>query len=237
MIVLLAACTPTPEATPTATPTPEPSGARETLTLPTRDGVDLVGDLYPGDAGAAGIVLLHMTPAGPWNRQDWPATFIDALRGHGWWVVALDRRGAGDSQGVAQDAFTGPAGRYDVEAAVKLLEERGAGAPALIGASNGTTSALDYTLWAESEGLPEPVALGFMTGGTYTENQNELPALDLPVVFTYSTAERAWSVDQQAGAPASWSFLEYPDGDHGTLMFEAKPEVAADLESFLAEVL
>lgn len=241
MIALLVACSsPTPDATPAPTPTPTPAPATapaETTTLTTRDGVDLVGDLYPGGDGEPGIVLLHMTPAGPWTRQDWPQSFIGKLRAHGWWVIAIDRRGAGESGGVAQDAFDGPAGKFDVEVAVTALAQRGAGNVALIGASNGTTSALDYALWAGSEGLQEPVALGFMTGGAYTENQNDLTGLTIPAVFTYSTAEAAWSVEQQAGAPASWSFLEYPSGDHGTHMFTAAPEVEDDLDAFLLDVL
>ena len=235
MIWLLTACTGT--TTPPATTVGTPAEVERDLTLTTRDGVDLVADLYPGDTGANGVVLLHMTPVGGATRQDWPGSFVSSLREQGWWVIRIDRRGAGDSGGVGQEAFEGPKGKFDVEAAVKLLDERGAGAPALIGASNGTTSALDYTVWAGSEGLPEPVALGFMTGGTYTETQNALVGITIPAVFTYSTAERTWSVSKEPGAPASWSFLEYDGGAHGTRMFDAKPEVAEDLVAFLDGVL
>lgn len=235
MIWLLSACSGT--TAPATTDTATPAQVETDLQLSTRDGVDLVADLYPGSPGEEVVVLLHMTPVGGWNRTDWPDSFIDDLRAQGWWVVALDRRGAGDSGGVAQEAFDGPAGKFDVEAAVLAATERGAGAPVLIGASNGTTSALDYAVWAAGEGLPEPVALGFMTGGSYTENQNPLVGVDLPAVFTYSTAERDWSVGKEPGAPAGWSFLEYDGGDHGTLMFDVKPEVGADIVSFLTGAL
>ena len=40
---------------------------------------------------------------------------------------------------------------------------------AILGASNGTTTALDYTIWARDNGHTVPAALGFMTGGGYTE--------------------------------------------------------------------
>lgn len=237
MIWMLAACSGPTNPPATTAPVGTPADVERDVTLTTRDGVDLVADVYPGEPGAHGVVLLHMTPVGGANRKDWPGDFISGLRERGWWVLRLDRRGAGDSGGVGQEAFDGPKGKYDVEAAVKLLDDRGAAAPALIGASNGTTSALDYTVWAAGEGLPEPVALGFMTGGTYTETQNELTGITVPAVFTYSTAERAWSVSKEPGAPASWSFLEYDGGAHGTRMFDARPEVSADLASFLDGVI
>jgi pimeloyl-ACP methyl ester carboxylesterase len=216
-----------------------PPGGVETVQLETRDGVTLIADVVEGEPGAPAVVLLHMTPTGGWNRTDWPNDFLTALNDRGWWVLALDRRGAGESGGVPEDAFEGEAGRYDVEAAVLDLAGRGVGDLAVIGASNGTTSALDYATWAGGEGLPEPVALGFMTGGTYTENQTDMEAFaafGAPAVFTFSTAERAWSVDQQALDPGSWSFLEYPDGAHGTQMFAAVPEVVDDVSSFLEGV-
>lgn len=233
---LLLACTAgSPQADDTGS---APPPGVEVVTLSTRDEVALVGDLYAGPADAPAVLLLHMTPSGGWNRTDWPGDFLQLLVDRGWWVLALDRRGAGESGGVAQDAYEGDAGRYDVEAAALLLRERGAGELAVIGASNGTTSMIDYAAWAGGEGLPVPVALGFMTGGAYTENQTAMESVPpVPAVYTYSTAERAWSVDQQALDPGSWSFLEYADGDHGTKMFDAAPEVRTDLEDFLAAVL
>lgn len=218
---------------PTGGELPEPTV--ETFT--TRDGVDLVGDVYAGDPGAPGVVLLHMIPPA-WDRASWPADFVSRLRSHGWWVVALDRRGAGDSGGAAVDAYEGEKGRYDLEAAALWLRDAGAGDLAVIGASNGTTTLLDYAIWAPGEGLPPVTVAGLMTGGTYTENNDDFDAMpDVPAIFTFSTAERAWSVEQQAGGPAAWEFVEYPTGDHGTLMFDAAPQVAADIDAFLAESL
>lgn len=210
------------------------------VTLSTRDGVDLVGDYYPAaDAGSPGVVLLHMIPPN-WDRTSWPDDFISALSGAGYSVLAIDRRGAGDSGGVAEDAYEGEWGRYDVEAAASLLAADGYGSLAVIGASNGTTSAIDYAVWASDEGLPVPAAVGLMTGGNYTEAQTDMAdfaALSIPTVLTFSTAERAWSAAQEPLDPGSWSFLEYADGDHGTLMFEAAPGVSEDLLSYLGEHL
>ena len=88
-------------------------------------------------------------------------------------MVVPDRRGTGNSGGVAQDAFVGEAGRYDVEACVVHLMEEGVRNISIVAASNGTTSALDYAVWAPVEGLETPLSMVFMTGGNYTENNTE----------------------------------------------------------------
>jgi len=254
-LMLTLACTgkdTTPSDTPTDSPPTETSqttGTTETdstgctspdplvVDLTTRDDVKLVGDLYSHGGSAPGVVLLHMIPPN-YQRTDWPRGFIDRLTAKCWNVIAIDRRGAGDSEGVAAEAYQGETGRYDVEAAVKRLSDEGLGTLGILGASNGTTSMLDYAVWAGSEGLPVPTALGYMTGGSYTESQNPMSAgTDWPAIFTYSTAERAWSVDQQALNPGSWAFHEYANGDHGTKMFAADPTVEDDLETFLAQHL
>lgn len=208
------------------------------IALLTRDEVELVADLYPAsDRGRPAIVLLHMVPPS-WDRTSWPIEFVERLHAHDWHVLVLDRRGAGESGGVAEDAYIGEAGRYDVEAAALYLAAIEAGDLAILGASNGTTSMVDYAAWAPEEALPEPVSLGFMTGGDYTENQTAMGDVpSVPAVFTYSTEESEWSLAQVALDPGTWVFHEYPDGDHGTKMFDAAPEVADDLDAFFAGVL
>jgi pimeloyl-ACP methyl ester carboxylesterase len=234
--------TETDPTTPTQTETSETCGppgstVAEVLTLTTRDGVALAADRYAGAPGCPGIVLLHMIPPNN-TRADWPANFISKLTENGWSVLALDRRGAGGSAGEPEDSYTGEKGAYDAEVAVQALTEIGAEGMVLIGASNGTTTALDYAIWAPTEGLPEAVALGFMTGGSYTENQNAMAnAPDIPAFFTFSDSEAAWSLDQAELGRDNWAFLEYAGGAHGTLMFDAKPKVKTDIVDFLIEVL
>lgn len=228
MLLLLLACKEDPDDSSPSEPfVPPGSGV---ITVETRDGLALEADYYPQDQpGAPGVVLLHMAPP-TFDRSGWPQHFREALYDKGFSVLVVDRRGSGASEGDPTDAAEGPKGKNDVEACALRLRDDGYGDLYLIGASNGTTSMIDYTLWAPSEGLPEPVHLGFMTGGSYTENQNPMSDLPpLPAFFTYSTEERSWSVDQQPLDPGSWTFLEYPDGDHGTLMFDAAPEVEADI--------
>jgi len=232
----------TPEATlampatqPVATPPPQVM-IRLTEQLTTRDGVALEADLYLAPSGAPAVVLLHMIPP-HFERSSWPVPFIEGLVASGWSVVVVDRRGSGASEGEPKQAYEGEWGRYDVEAAVKRLSAHGVRSFALIGASNGTTSMIDYAVWAKAEGLPVPAFLGFMTGGNYTENQTDMAAVaSFPAAFTYSTEEREWSAAQQARA-AHWTFHEYPDGAHGTKMFGVQAQVADDLIGALAKAL
>ncbi len=227
MLWMLAACK--------TVPPPSPTPAAERVEVETRDGVRLVADAYRGPAGAPAILLLHMTPSGGWNRTDWPTSFIGALRAEGWWVFNLDRRGAGESDGVAEDAYLGEAGKYDAEAAALWLQDRGAGPLAIVGASNGTTTAVDYAGWPER---PVPVvALAFLSGGPYTENQRPVRGLEIPIFFATSTEERAWTDAQRPDAPPSWVFHEYPEGGHGTHLFASAPRVQQDLVAFLRSVL
>lgn len=207
------------------------------VTLSTRDGETLEADYVPAEGPAPAVVLLHMVPPAN-DRTNWPPSFLAHLADAGYAVLAVDRRGAGGSTGDPVDAYEGPAGKYDVEACALRLDADGYGPIAVFGASNGTTSMIDYAVWAGAEGLPEPAALGFLTGGTYTENQTAMTQVPpVPAVFTTSTAEAAWTDAQRALDPGSWVFHEYPDGAHGTLMFDAAPEVDGDLLGFLVDVL
>lgn len=213
----------------------------------TDDGLKLEADDYPtGEGFGPSVVLLHMIPPSN-DRTNFPQPFIDALLAKKIRVLAVDRRGAGASEGVAQDAYLGPSGKLDVVAAIRHLTSGDCGVDPLrigvVGASNGTTTALDHAVYAaETPDEPFPSALVFMTGGTYTESQNVLgdhhADLDaLPIQFVHSAAEGAWSKGYQQGAPAAWRFEELEPGDHGTKMFDARPDSIELVAGFLAEVL
>lgn len=217
------------------------------MSFVTDDGVKLAADDYPtGEGQGPSVVLLHMIPPAN-DRTNYPKAFIDALLAKKIRVLNVDRRGAGASEGNALDAYQGEKGRLDAKAAVQhLLSGQCAVDPfriGIVGASNGTTTALDYALAAaQATELAFPSALVFLTGGTYTENQNALgdhhEQLDpLPIQFVFSAAESAWSKGHEAGAPATWRFSEWDPGDHGTKMFEARPESIDLVVKFLDEVL
>jgi pimeloyl-ACP methyl ester carboxylesterase len=221
--------------------------ATEVVHFVTDDGVTLEADEYTtGEAMAPAVVLLHMIPPAN-DRTNYPPGFIEALLAKKIRVLNVDRRGAGASGGVAEDAYLGPNGKLDAKAAFTFLTQGECGADPLrvgiVGASNGSTTALDYAVAAaQDSSLLFPSALVFLTGGTYTENQNKVSdhrddLEPLPLLFVFSAAERDWSAALMPGAPSTWTFQEYDPGDHGTNMFSARPESIALVADYLADVL
>ncbi len=218
---------------------PPPRRSMEVVSLSTTDGVTLQADMWPGDAGAPAVLLLHMTPKGGYHRKDWPSDLTSKLHARRWWVLALDRRGAGASGGKADDAFLGPGGRLDVDSAMRWLEGQGVDRVAIVGASNGTTSMIDYAA-APTPGLPAVVGLGYLSGGTYTENQTALASVPLlPSFFAYPESEAEWSEKALATMPEASLVARraFPGTDHGTKLFGTQPELVGALEGWLARVL
>ncbi len=223
----------------------------EVVTFTTSDDVTLEADLtLTGDAADPVAILFHMIP--PSNtRTNYPAEFIAALTSRGVNVLNVDRRGAGGSSGVAAEAYTGPTAKIDAQAAFDFLAAHSCVNTSrfvLVGASNGTTTALDYTVAAETDdAYPLPSGLVFLTGGGYTESQNRIAdhrALlePLPVTFMWAENEapaNTWATGFQADAPDGWAFLSYAEGDHGTRNFTRAPasvnDVADAIGSALAE--
>lgn len=251
MLIFALACATTPEPTDsgdtadtadtdsaadtdTATDTGDPfePPAVEVVTLTTSDGVDLVGDYYAHREGAEAVLLLHMIPP-TYDRTTWPVEFIEALRDDGYAVLALDRRGAGDSGGVASEAYAGPNGVKDAEAAAAFFADHGATSLVVVAASNGTTTALDYAI--AGEGLA-PRAMVWMSPGTYTENNHDVADLALAdVLFLYPRNEAGWSegVAEDVDTADRWDYLEYQGTAHGTMLFEDHPEVSDDVRAWL----
>ncbi|MCA9565492.1 MAG: hypothetical protein KC561_18470, partial [Myxococcales bacterium] len=93
----------------------------------------------------------------------------------------------------------------------------------LLGASNGTTSVLDYTV-GHDEQLPDAKALALVSPGSYTENQHEIadygPTLEeLSILWVFPDNE-PWSLQFEEEAPENWDFVELEDGRHGTNNFK-----------------
>lgn len=215
--------------------------------VPTDDGLTLEADLYTsGVSGGPGVVLLHMIPPSN-DRTNYPPRFREALAQRGMNVLNLNRRGAGGDAALARTAYSGPNGKLDAKAGYDFLTRHSCAIDprriAFVGASNGTTTALDFALHAAATpSIQPPKALVFLTGGTYTETNNRIAdhrtALDsLPILFVFSTAERQWSAAFQAGAPGAWVFQEYDPGDHGTRMFQVQGDAITLASDFIVERL
>ena len=123
--------------------------------------------------------------------------------------------------------------------AFDYLGAEGVGPIAIIGASNGTTSALDYLALASAQGLVEPVSVVMMSPGPYTENQTSIDTLadqDTPTLFQYDPAEGLW-IDAELAAldPGSWETQAYDGAGHGSQMLDETTEVGTDARRFLDE--
>lgn len=92
----------------------------------------LVGDAY-GEATHRPVVLLH---GGGQTRHAWGGTAA-ALARHGWYAIALDMRGHGDSDWAADGDYTVDTLAADLHRVAAAL-----GRPAVVGASLGGITAL-----------------------------------------------------------------------------------------------
>ncbi|GEM_PF-2505436 len=204
-------------------------GKVDVVQFSTTDGVKLTADYHPPAATAKGaVILFHMIPPSN-NRKGYPLRVREAFSKAGYAVLNVDRRGAGESEGTAKDAYSGPKGRFDVEAAVKFVlstDRKCASNPQkimLVGASNGTTSVMDYTTGRDDKSLPDPKAVAWLSPGSYTEGQNkiadhkaQLQALSLLIVHPsgepYANAFKNFS--------ENWKIITLDKGRHGTNNFD-----------------
>jgi pimeloyl-ACP methyl ester carboxylesterase len=214
------------------------------VTFETEDGVMLTADLQLGDDARGAVVLAHMIPPS-WDRTSYPQGIRDHIADLGYVVLNIDRRGAGDSSGAAVDAYEGPGGRLDIEAAVRFLSDlpTSCGADmnrlALVGASNGTTSTMDYAV-GHADDLPDVSRIIWLSPGAYTENQNSVDDnLDtlstIPLLFVHPDSE-PWSTGFAENTPEAWAIVELANGQHGTRNFES-PDLEAQTLSAMDAIL
>ncbi len=200
--------------------------------LDTIDGITLEADYYPATtANRPAVILLHSIPPGH-DRGSWPQDFVVSLADNDWTVINLDRRGSGNSEGNPQDAYEGELGRYDVEAPVSRLREDGyTGPTAVIGSSNGTTSMIDYAVWMQDDPDLALDAMGFLSGGPYTNTQTDMSDVPAyPALFMATGMEAGWAAIQ-ADLYDEWVFVEAPGNGHGHDML-VQDQAADDVEGF-----
>lgn len=207
----------------------------------TIDDIVLEADYRPAATqGRGAVVLVHMIPPSN-DRSGYPEGVREQFGDLDLSILNLDRRGAGESGGEALDAYEGRGGLWDLEAAVGfLISDFTSDCPIddesilLVGASNGTTSVLDYAVEHEAD-LPEPAALTFLSPGTYTENQNTIEGNeDLPIQWLYPTTE-PFSADFTDDSE-NWEFIERGEA-HGTLMFDRgdlETDTVADMTDWMS---
>ncbi len=216
-----------------------PAGESLAIDLTTDDDVVLIADLYVSQnpLGGPAVILLHMIP--PSNtKANYPVAFAEALQDRGFTVLNVNRRGAPGSGGNAMDAYVGPLGKLDAKAAYDYLKsECGMSWYSIIGASNGTTTTVDFAVHAaETATIDVPASIIGLSGGSYTESQNSIAGnmVSLPAgaLFAYPSSEATWNEGIQGIAP-NWEFIEYSPGAHGTGLITTNPEITDAILDFL----
>jgi len=110
-----------------------PGGGVRRVTYGTTDGITLVGDAW-GDPSHPPVLLLH---GGGQTRHAWGDT-AQALAERGWYVVALDLRGHGESDWAPNGRYAFEDFASDLGGVVRNLSRP----PAVVGASLGGMVAL-----------------------------------------------------------------------------------------------
>jgi len=148
----------------------------EKVSFETSDGVTLAANYWPGDPGA--VLLLHMMPA---TKESWN-NFATQLAADGWTVLAIDLRGHGEST-LRHDPERGPLqldyklfdenmhqqSQLDIQAAVQWLRLHNTELKAIVGASIGSSLALQYQVEEAFYGKTALLSPGFNYYGIQTQ--------------------------------------------------------------------
>jgi len=217
-----------------ATPT-APMLESGTVEIPGAEGLTLRGTwTAPAEAPAAAVLLLHMYAR---SRSDWQA-FMARLTSAGYASLAIDLRGDGETGGEENWELA----REDVRAAYQWLAARpevDSARIAVLGASIGAN--LSLWLGAQESGLGAVLLLS--PGFDYfrvqieglVEAYGERPLFLAAAEDDPYSAETVRGLAEAAAGPAD--LIVYPQGGHGTGMFDTTPDLADRILAFLGTYL
>jgi pimeloyl-ACP methyl ester carboxylesterase len=133
--------------------------AQEHVSFPTDDGGLIQADVY--GSGKRGVVLAH---GGQFRKESWEKQ-ARVLATAGFYVLAFDFRGFGQSRGPGQaDLYSAPM-HLDVLAAVHYLRTHGAKTIAVVGGSFGGSAAGDASIASKPGEIDRLVFLGAAPNG------------------------------------------------------------------------
>jgi hypothetical protein len=223
--------------------------AQKRAEIPTDDGGKLVVSTWAPEGTPKGAALL--LPARRSNRFAF-GPLVDRMRGTSLLIVALDRRGQGESSGAPESdgAASRPAAdpfereRADVALVLKMLEDLGAPKDAVAFVAAGDASGLAASVAARSADVPK--AMIFLT-----PDDEGLGTLDAAVAELRRMAPRALMVvaseeDAAKGADAFSKVLTFPEAEHrvlkrtlvhGAAVFGKEPGFEATLTQWILEAL
>lgn len=227
-----------------------PVKSMEKISYKTSDGVEIVGNYWPGDTdgglGSAGVILLHMMPA---TKESWN-DLARRLSHRGFYVLAIDLRGHGESVlRQAQDKVESlnyldfsnsqhQASIADVEGAMRFLFDKGVKNIFVGGASIGANLALQFMADNSEVTAGFVLSPGINYRGLKTEPlMRRLVAGQRLFLAAAKDDEGALEAARQLGVTGAARIkLEiYEAGGHGTDLFDSHPDLMDELVDFLAD--
>jgi pimeloyl-ACP methyl ester carboxylesterase len=169
------------------------------LTLRTGDGLSLAADAWlPATPGTSAVVLVHGFTA---HRRD-PAVMAMAhdLRDAGHAVIAYDKRGHGESDGLCT---LGDHERHDVAAATAAARDL-APQVVLVGASLGAIAVLRHA-------VDDPRLAGVVTVSSPAQWKLRSPRAAVAAVLTRTGVGRRLARRLGARLDSAWSWTDPPD--------------------------
>jgi len=209
----------------------------------TDDGFKIYGNFYePENPNGKALILLHMLRT---NKDYWH-DFAEKLKERGYYVLAIDLRGHGESvfkngkkmtwEEFSESDFKNMV--LDVKAAKLFLIEKGVNEKSIgiIGASIGANTALNYAATDEEIKAIALLSPGLDYRGVKTEEAMKI--YDRPVFIAASKEDEpaASSSQKLYELAAGKKVLKmYENAGHGTWMF-GKTDLQKELLSWLEEV-
>jgi dienelactone hydrolase len=215
------------------------------VTIDSPDGVKLVGTLFESaKQNSPALLLLHQWQS---DRHSYDE-FAKRMQAKGFTVLAIDGRGFGESTKKADESLV-TAGRSiadvqamlgDVGAAIEFLKKKNVDATkiGIVGASYGSSLAIIYA--ADHSDIRAAALLS--PGLNYFGNMPTEPAIkkygDRPLLMIAAEDDKE-SADavrelKKAGANDKYQAQIFPNGGHGTGIFQANVGLEDALEKFFA---
>jgi len=167
---------------------------QRSLTLRGAGGLALAADGF-GDPAAPPVLLLH---GGGQTRHAWAGTG-EALARHGWYAVAMDLRGHGDSDWAPDRDYRHRTFAADTAAMADAFEQR----PVLVGASLGGISSLLALGEVQRAGEPERLARALVL--VDVASRMERAGAERIVAFMTGRPEGFESLEEAADAIAAYN--------------------------------
>lgn len=198
----------------------------EEVTLMTSDGLKLAGLYYPGKLDR-GVVLLHQLGL---DKSSWNS-FIKELNEANYFVLAIDLRGHGESEGTLNDqAFLDMIN--DAKAGHDFLTNAAITKVALVGASIGANTVLKYGAGKKLATVALSPGLDYKGIKTEESIKNIKKAL---IIATQGDSYSFQSSEKLKELNENIKLITYNGKAHGTFIFLEEKNLGKDIINWLNE--